>query len=111
MTAASFRAFCDRVGYPLEPFQRKIVTACFAPERETLVLLPRGQAKTTLAALIAVHHVLTVEHPAVYVAASSRDQARVLYEAAREFASHPSLAGRIILRHLELRVPGGHLRV
>jgi phage terminase large subunit-like protein len=58
-----------------------------------------------------VHHIVTTERPAVYVAASSREQARILYEAAREFASHPSIRDRITLRHLELRVENGHLRV
>jgi phage terminase large subunit-like protein len=108
---SGFIRFCERVGYTPEPFQRKIARAVFAPEAETVVLLPRGNGKTTLLAALAVHHVLTVPRPAVYVAASSRDQATVLYEVAREFASHPALDGEIVLRHLELRVPGGHLRV
>jgi phage terminase large subunit-like protein len=55
--------------------------------------------------------VLTVPRPAVYVAASSRDQARVLFEAARDLAQHPAVADRLTLRHLEMRVDGGHLRV
>lgn len=75
------------------------------------VLLPRGNGKTTLMAALAVHHALTVPRPAVYVAAASRDQARVLYEAARDFASHPAIADPLTLRHLELRVEGGHVRV
>jgi phage terminase large subunit-like protein len=107
-TAAGFRRFCEHVGYPLEPFQRKIAAACYAPERETLILLPRGNGKTTLMAAIAVHHLLAVPNPAVYVAASARDQAAILYESARGFAS---AVDGIVLRHLELRVPGGHLRV
>src|SRR5438477_130833 len=109
--ARAFYAFSRQVGYSLEPFQRNIASAAFAPERELLVLLPKGNGKTTLVAALAVHHILTVPNPAVYVAAASRDQATVLYEAAREFAGHPSLDGRIVLRHLELRVAGGHLRV
>ena len=110
-TASSFIDFCASVGLVLEPFERRIARAAFAPERELLCLLPKGNGKTTLMAALAVHHVLTIERPAVYVAASSRDQATVLYEAAREFASHPSLEGLITLRHRELRVAGGHLRV
>jgi phage terminase large subunit-like protein len=111
MTAASFWAFCDRVGYPLEPFQRKIVAACFGGEPEALILLPRGNGKSTLLAALAVHHLLTVKRPAVYCAASSRDQARVIFEAARTFAEHPAIRSRFLLRHLELRTPDGHLRV
>ncbi|HXH89706.1 MAG TPA: terminase large subunit [Gaiellaceae bacterium] len=110
-TAHDFIGFCALIGFPLEPFQRKIARAAFAAEHELCVLLARGNGKTTVMAALAVHHLLSVPRPAVYVAASSRDQATVLYEAAREFASHPALAGEIVLRHLELRVPGGHLRV
>ncbi len=110
-TLRGFERFCKQIGFELEPFQRKIARAAFAPERELVVLVPRGNGKTTLMAVLAVHHIVSIERPAVYVAASSREQARILYEAAREFASRGSLAEQIIQRHLELRVPGGHLRV
>jgi phage terminase large subunit-like protein len=110
-TATAFFDFCELIDFAVEPFQRKIARAAFAPERELLVLLPRGNGKTTLLAALAVHHILTTPRPAVYCAAASRDQARVLFEAAREFAAHPAIASRITLRHLEMRVAGGHLRV
>jgi len=45
------------------------------------------------------------------VAAASRDQARVVFEYARDVAYHPAVADRITVRHLELRVEGGFLRV
>jgi len=111
MSVRTFSTFCERVGYHLEPYQRKIARAAFAPERELLVLLPRGNGKTTLMAALAVHHLLTVPRPAVYCAASSREQARILWESAAEFAQHPEIAARITVRHLELRVGGGVMRV
>ena len=94
-----FGLFCERVGLHLEPFQRKIAKAT---EQELVVLLPRGNGKTTLLAAIALHHLITVPKAAVYCAASSREQARILYEAAAMFArelEHPN----IVVRHLELR--------
>jgi phage terminase large subunit-like protein len=66
------------------------------------VLIPRGNGKTTLLAALALHHLITVDKAAVYCAASSREQARILYEAAAMFArelDHPN----IVIRHLELR--------
>jgi phage terminase large subunit-like protein len=111
MSARTFSTFCEVVGYHLEPFQRKIARAAFAPERELLVLLPRGNGKTTLMAALAVHHLLTVPRPAVYCAAASREQARILWESAAEFARHPKIANRVAVRHLELRVGGGDMRV
>lgn len=109
-TAADFRRFCKRIGYELERHQHAIARAAFAPEPELLCLIPRGNWKTTTLALLAVHHLLTVERPAVYCAASSREQARVLFEAARDFASHPAIADEITPRHLELRVADGFMR-
>ncbi len=97
-----FKDFCTSVGLTLEPFQRRIAKAAAGPEREFVALLPRGQGKTTLLAAIAVHHLVTTENAAVYCAASSRDQARILFESALAFTrvlDHPN----IVDRHLELR--------
>jgi len=110
-TLASFKRFADRVGYRLEPFQKRIVQAYFGAERELAVVLPKGNAKSSLAALLAVHHLLETPRPTVVLGAGSREQARVVFELARDLALRPSLAARIVVRHLELRVPGGTLRV
>jgi phage terminase large subunit-like protein len=97
-----FAAFCEQIGLRLEPFQKRIAKAAAGPEPEFLALLPRGQGKTTLLAALALYHLLAVENAAVYCAASSREQARILFEAAAEFArrlEHPN----VVVRHLELR--------
>jgi phage terminase large subunit-like protein len=105
-----FLEFAETVGLALEPFQRKIARASF-DTRELVALLARGNGKSRLIATIVTHHLLTTEKPAVYVAAASRDQARVIFEYARDIALHPALEGLITVRHLELRVAGGFLRV
>ncbi len=94
--------FCERVGLQLEPFQKLIAKAAAGHERELVVLLPRGQGKTTLLAALAVHHLLSVEDAAVYVAAASRDQARILFEQAARFVIRLD-DPRLVIRHLELR--------
>lgn len=109
--AASFRRFCEEVGRPLEPYQRRIADASFGPERELAVIIGKGNRKTSLGALRAVHHLVSVERPTVIIGAGSRDQGRVCFEEARDLCHHPSLRDRILVRHLELRVPGGNLRV
>jgi phage terminase large subunit-like protein len=81
---------------------QRIAKAAAGPEREFVALLPRGQGKTTLLAAIALHHLITVENAAVYCAASSREQARILYEAAAAFARRYE-DEHVIVRHLELR--------
>jgi len=73
------------------------------PERETLVELPRGCGKTSLAAWLSVHHLLTHERPGVYFGAASVAQARIAFEAALELAEHPAIADQLVRRHLEIR--------
>jgi phage terminase large subunit-like protein len=83
----------------LEPFQRKIAKAMLDRRRETLILLPRGNAKTTLTALVALHHLVSTEDAKIYFVAASVPQARIAFEAASDFArrlDHPN----IVFRHL-----------
>jgi hypothetical protein len=49
----------------------------FSGRREVLILFPRGNGKTCLQALVALHHLLTVEDAEIFCCASSRDQARI----------------------------------
>src|SRR3712207_1615031 len=114
-----FGAFCELIGLDLEPFQRRIVAAANGRERELLVLLPRGQGKTTLLSAVALHHLLTVERATVYVAAASREPPPILYEQARTFAPRLELP-LVAIPHLELRyvddpaepkLASGHFRV
>ena len=99
MALDRFAAAC---GVTLEPFQVRVARAVAGEQREVVVLLPRGQGKTHLLALVALHHLVTVGDAAVYCAASSREQARILFEAA---AGYARVLGeeRIVNRHLELR--------
>jgi phage terminase large subunit-like protein len=108
----AFARFCSRFAdLELEDFQRRIVEAHWA-YREVLALLARGNGKTSLAACLAVYHLLTTRRPAAYVGASSRDQARILFESARDIVtSSPVLERHVTVRHRELRARGGHLRV
>jgi len=102
--------FCELIGEALEPFERRIARAHFGREREVIAVLPRGNLKTTLAARIALHHLLTVENAAVTIGAASRDQARICFERMRGFAQHDALDGQLVIRHLELRHDDEHGR-
>ena len=77
-------------------------------------MLPRGAGKTTLLAAIAAHHLVAAPNPMVYCGAASVAQARILFEAARDFCAHPDVAPLVVVRSLELRRaegPGGVLRM
>lgn len=108
----SFLAFCGDVGFEIEPFQRTIARTIIDGPDETLVLLPRGQGKSRIVGTLAVHHLLTTPRASVFLAASSREQAAVVFSYAKDVAEHPALGGVVTVRHLELRAPdGGRLRV
>src|SRR3954447_7879420 len=84
--AVEIEAFAELCGLELEAFQRRIMRAVAAGEREVVVLLPRGNGKTALMALIALRHLVTVEDARVVVVASSRQQAEHLFGYAQRFA-------------------------
>jgi phage terminase large subunit-like protein len=112
-SAERFALFAERYcALRLEPFQRRIVADMFSDRRELLVLLPRGNGKTTLMAAAGVFSLLSTPEPAIYVCAASRDQARLLFDTAKRMVrGHPELERRITARYSELRVDGGFLRV
>ena len=53
-------------------------------------------------AALALHHLVATDGAEVYVAASARSQARILFEAAVQFALRLE-DERVVIRHLELR--------
>lgn len=100
--------FCELIGVPLEPHEQRIARAFFGPAREICAVLPRGNKKTTLAAKIGVHHLLTARRADVIIGAASKDQARICFERMRGFAEHPALEDLLAVRHLELRHEDAH---
>ena len=98
----NFASFAASVGLPLEPFQKRIARAIAGPEREIVISTPRGDGKTSLAAVCALFHLVTVEGAAVYCVAASVPQARILYESAAAFARELGHA-HVVYRHHELR--------
>ena len=86
---ADFARFCrglkTEAGKPLilRDFQRRLVTPYFRNIRETLIVLPTGNGKTTLLAALAVYHILRVPNAQVLIVASAADQAATLFKQCR----------------------------
>jgi phage terminase large subunit-like protein len=117
-----FAAFCAELtldnGRPMlvEDFQREILADYFAGARETLILLPKKNGKTTLLAALALYHLLTVDDAECVVGAASKDQATILFDQARGFVRRTaSLQPHVLSKpgYRELRAPegGGRVRV
>lgn len=87
----AFERFCshlileDGSAFVLQPFQRRMLSDYFAGVRESLILIPKKNGKTTLLAALALWHLLTTPNAACFIAAASRDQATILYDQARGF--------------------------
>jgi phage terminase large subunit-like protein len=90
-TLAHFRAWSKDLildnGQPLklEPFQAAFVKDLFEGRPENWLILPEGNAKTTLLAAIGLYHCEFTLDAWAPVGASSRDQARILYRQAAGF--------------------------
>jgi phage terminase large subunit-like protein len=86
---ARFVRFCSKLrlaGKPfiLEPFQRRILHDYFSGTRQTLVILPKKNGKSTLVAALALYHLLTTVDAEGYIAANSRQQANIVLESGSE---------------------------
>src|SRR4051812_37424596 len=91
----------ERVGYSLAPFQKRIARAALGGQRECLISIGRGNAKTSLAALVALHELVSNERARIYFVAASVPQARIAFEGAAELARRLD-DSHIVFRHLEL---------
>lgn len=107
----TFERFCLQLVLPdqkpltLEPFQHQLLTDFFDGVRETLILIPKKNGKTTLLAALSIYHLLTTPDAACYVGASSREQARILYdEAAGLIRRSPWVDDQV-------KIQGGYLRI
>jgi len=69
----------------LEPFQEAFLADVFAGVPECWLIVPEGNGKTTLVALLALYHAEFRPFASVPVAASSREQAEILYRQAEGF--------------------------
>lgn len=83
-------------GTDLEPFQQLIVYELFSGPRRLLVIIPRGNGKTTLFAVLALWQLAVGYKPRVSLAASSREQAAIAFDIAGDLMqSTPALAKRL----------------
>ena len=96
--------------FEAEPWQCDVVGDLLAGKPEVHLWVPEANGKTTLAALVAIHHLLTRPDPRIVVAAASELQARTLYNQAEGMVlSSPWLEDELSVRTgtLEIRVRHG----
>jgi phage terminase large subunit-like protein len=100
----------------LEEWQAAFVADVFLGIPECWLIVPEGNGKTTLVAGLALYHAEFTPEAWVPVAASSRDQARILYRQAKGFiARTASLEGKFRsfdgYRRIDYREAGSQIEV
>lgn len=107
----TFERFCRELRLPdqrplvLEDFQHGLLADFFDGVRETLILIPKKNGKTTLLAALSIYHLLTTPDAACYVGASSREQARILYDEAAGLIRRSGWVDE------QVKIQGGYLRI
>jgi phage terminase large subunit-like protein len=111
-----FAAFCHDLrtdaGTPmeLEAFQRTMLTDYFAGAAETVIIIPKGNGKTTLLAALALYHLENTPSPKVLMVAASRDQARTMFDQAAGLIRESGLEdSRFVIKggYGKIWLPGG----
>lgn len=98
-TAAHFRRWARQLildtgeRWEVEPFQIAFVRDLFAGRPENWLIVPEGNAKTTLVAGLALYHLEFTLDAAIAVAAAARDQAGLIYSQAEGFVQRSELKG------------------
>ena len=77
--------------WEIETFQARFLADVFSGISESLLVIPEGNAKTTFVGGLLLYHLEFMEYARVVVAASSRDQAEWLYQAAAGFVDRSEL--------------------
>lgn len=99
----------------IEEFQRRMLADYFTGVRETLILVPKKNGKSTMLAALALYRLVTTSDADIVIAAASREQALdPLLKQARGFVRRsPELAGRLRVTQREIlrRDGAGKIRV
>lgn len=99
--------------WQLEEFQAEFVSDVFSGARECWLVVPEGNGKTTLIAGLGLYGLRFAPDALIPVAASSRDQARIMYRQSKGFLRRSKLDDPGFsfeafdgYRRVDLRVPG-----
>lgn len=122
-----FEAFCRSVlttepsrraprGKPLELYEgeRRMLWEFFRGIRETLIIIPKKNGKSTLIGAVALYHLCTTPDAECVIVASSRDQAGIMLRQIQGFIRRSrSLQNRLQVKQREIvhKTNGGRIRI
>lgn len=121
MDIERFERFCERVltvedGTPLglHDFQKRMLADLFGGVRETVILIPKKNGKSTLLGALALFHLISTPDAECVIAAASRDQAQIMLRQAQGFIHRSPALQRILQtkqREISHLKDGGRVRV
>lgn len=92
----------------------KMLRDFFDGVRETLILIPKKNGKSTLLGALALYHLIVVSDAECVIAAASRDQAQIMLRQAQGFIRRSTwLQARLQVKQREIihKLKGGRVRV
>jgi phage terminase large subunit-like protein len=94
--------------FKLETFQRTLLRDYFHGATETVVIVPKKNGKTTLLSALALYHLRKTPQAECVIAASSRDQAKILFNQAAKMVRASGLEGEFDIKsgYREIRYKG-----
>jgi phage terminase large subunit-like protein len=99
----------------LEEFQQRMLRAYFGGSRETLIVIPKKNGKSTLVAALALYHLMVTPDADCVIAAASRDQAEeTIMKQIVGFIRRSKSLSRVLVvkrRRIETRFDSGTVRV
>lgn len=120
LALANFLRFCgelkteDGSAFKIYPLQKKFLRDYFEGIRETGIIMPKKNGKTTLLAALALYHLLVTENAECIMVAASRDQAEIILRQARMFIGSSPALQRVMKaqrREIVSLVDEGRIRV
>jgi len=115
-----FVSFCAELvcenGEPLELYdeQKTMLREYFAGIRETLILVPKKNGKSTLLGALALYHLAVVDDAECVIVAASRDQASIMLRQAQGLIHRSAMLQQMVRvkqREIVSLVDGGRVRV
>lgn len=98
----------------VQPFQKRVLSDYFAGARETALIIPKKNGKTTLLAALALYHLVVIPNAECIIVAASREQAEIVLRQARMFVRGSEALQRLMTiqqRSVVSKMDEGRIRV
>jgi phage terminase large subunit-like protein len=97
--------------FELQRFQKMLLTDYAGGIPQTVIVIPKGNGKTTLLGGVALDHLLEIPDAEIIIVAASRDQAGILLSQATGLIQRSGLRDKLLTHQREIRRKDGRGRI